>query len=85
MSDIIEFWIITFKRHSGELVSIECPWPSEPSREYAAQMVRNFEFPGVWIIPDTPRDEREPTIYQLGKYGIEIIDVKRKIMQDDEG
>ena len=70
----MKLWEIRYTKNGGSTASIQREFDEEPSREHAAQQLRDAQFQ-PFIIPDTPRDIGEKTVWQLEKLGVQIIDV----------
>lgn len=47
----------------------------QPTREHAAQLVRDTLYPNGYLIPDTPRGLSEVTVWQMEKSGVSIKDI----------
>ena len=69
----MEDWNVTYTRN-GERRVFQHSWAGAPTREHAAQALRNALFP-EGLISDTHRDESEKTVTQLRGAGIEIVAV----------
>lgn len=54
---------------------IQREFNEEPSRELAAQWVRDALFPVGFLIPDTPRGIADKTVWQLEQQGIRIVEI----------
>lgn len=80
MSSNDRMWRITYERKSegGDIKRgyIDVASADAPDFEYAAQIVRKSEFIGPWLVPDVPRTESQPTVYQLRLYGIHIVTIE---------
>lgn len=71
----MKLWEIQYSKDDGPTESIQREFEEEPSRESAAQQLRNALFQ-PFIIPDTPRGlSRDITVWQLEKSGVKIIDI----------
>ena len=67
-------WEIMYTQNGGAIESIQREFTEAPSREYAAQQLRNTLFQ-PFIIPDTPRSIDDKTVWQLEKLGVKIVDI----------
>lgn len=68
-------WQITYKVNGTREESVVKPWPSRPSPEDAAQLLRDHIFGDEWLIPDTPLDIRDITVWQMKQKGYEITSI----------
>lgn len=67
----MKYWKIQYSQSSNATNSIQCEFSEMPSREHAAQLLRDVLF-NPFIIPDTPRGIAEKTVWQLEQYGVRI-------------
>ena len=70
----MKLWEIRYTKNGDETASVQREFVEEPSREQAAQQLRDALFQ-PFIIPDTPRGIDDKTVWQLVKLGINIVDV----------
>lgn len=65
-------WEITYSLNGEPTKSVVKPWPEEPSQEFAAQLLKEHIFGDQWLIPATPRDVKDVTVWQMGQLGYVI-------------
>lgn len=71
---IVKIWEIQYTQNGGATASIQCESGEKPSREHAAQQLRDALFQ-PFLIPDTTRDINDKTVWQLEKLGVHIVDI----------
>ena len=70
----MKLWEIRYTQNGGATASIQREFGEEPSREHAAQQLRDALFQ-PFLIPDTPRDINDKTVWQLEKLGVHIVEL----------
>ena len=69
-------WKISYQNREGQLGNVTIKWPGEPSREQAAIQIREHLLGENFLLVDTPRGHREPTVFLLKSYGFEITKIE---------
>lgn len=70
----MKLWEIRYTQNGGAVASIQREFAEEPTREHAAVVLRDALFQ-PFIIPPTPREIDNKTVWQLESRGVHIVDV----------
>lgn len=72
-----KFWLVSYTDRDGKAGSTPVEYPVEPSMEDAAIRVREHLLGKNFLLVDTPRGEKEPTVFLLKSYGFTITKIEQ--------